>query len=44
VLVLLGAGVLAGTGQFVLKRLSSGYGITEAICFTAERLPAIPMS
>jgi len=43
VLVLLGAGVLTGIGQIVLVRLSSGNGIdiTEAIWFSAGRLPAI---
>jgi len=41
--VLLGAGVLTGIGQLVLVRLSSGNGIdiTEAIWFSAGRLPAI---
>jgi CIC family chloride channel protein len=43
VLVLLGAGVLTGIGQIVLVRLSSANGIdiTEAIWFSAGRLPAI---
>jgi H+/Cl- antiporter ClcA len=43
VLVLLGAGVLTGIGQMVLVRLSSGNGIdiTEAIWFSAGRLPAV---
>jgi CIC family chloride channel protein len=41
--VLLGAGVLTGIGQIVLVRLSSANGIdiTEAIWFSAGRLPAI---
>lgn len=41
--VLLGAGVLTGIGQLILVRLSSGNGIdiTEAIWFSAGRLPAI---
>jgi H+/Cl- antiporter ClcA len=43
VLVLLGAGVLTGVGQLVLVRLASGNGIdiTQAIWFTAGRLPAL---
>lgn len=42
-IVLLGAGVLTGLGQLILKRLSSGNGIdtTEAIWFHAGRLPAL---
>jgi CIC family chloride channel protein len=41
-LVLLGAGILTGAGQIVLRRLSSGNGIdtTAAIWFHAGRLPA----
>jgi chloride channel protein, CIC family len=41
--VLLGAGVLAGAGQFLLPRLSSGNSIdiTAAIWFFAGRLPAL---
>ena len=43
ILVLLGAGLLTGLGQIVLKRLSSGNGIdiTAAIWFHAGRLPAL---
>src|ERR1700733_12542226 len=43
VLVLLGAGLVTGAGQIVLKRLSSGNGIdtTAAIWFHAGRLPAL---
>jgi CIC family chloride channel protein len=43
VVVLLGAGVLTGLGQIVLRRLSSGNGIdtTAAIWFHAGRLPAL---
>jgi CIC family chloride channel protein len=43
VVVLLGAGVITGLGQVVLKRLSSGNGIdtTAAIWFHAGRLPAL---
>ena len=42
ILVLLGAGLVTGAGQIVLKRLSSGNGIdtTAAIWFHAGRLPA----
>ena len=42
VLVLLGAGLITGAGQMVLKRLSSGNGIdtTAAIWFHAGRMPA----
>jgi CIC family chloride channel protein len=42
-LVLLGAGVVTGAGQIILKRLSSGNGIdtTAAIWFHAGRLPAL---
>jgi H+/Cl- antiporter ClcA len=42
ILVLLGAAVLTGAGQLVLKRLSSGNGIdtTSAIWFHAGRMPA----
>ena len=42
VLVLLGAGLLTGAGQIVLRRLTSGNGIdiTEAIWFRSGRLPA----
>src|SRR5579875_393269 len=41
--VLLGAAVLVGVGQFVLKQLSSGNGIdtTAAIWFYAGRMPAL---
>jgi len=40
--VLLGAGLITGAGQMVLKRLSSGNGIdtTAAIWFHAGRMPA----
>jgi chloride channel protein, CIC family len=40
---LLGAGVLVGAGQLLLTQLSSGNGIdiTQAIWFTAGRLPAV---
>ena len=43
VLILLGAGVLTGVGQIVLRQLSSGNGIdtTAAIWFHAGRLPAL---
>ena len=43
VVVLVGAGVVTGVGQFVLTRLSSGNGIdiTAAIWFYAGRLPAL---
>jgi len=43
VLVLLGAGVVTGLGQIILRRLSSGNGIdtTAAIWFQAGRLPAL---
>jgi chloride channel protein, CIC family len=42
ILVLLGAGILTGAGQLVLRRLSSGNGIdtTAAIWFHAGRMPA----
>src|ERR1019366_2147462 len=42
ILVLLGAGVLTGAGQIVLRHLSSGNGIdtTAAIWFHAGRMPA----
>ena len=43
ILVLLGAGVAVGIGQFVLVRLTSGNAIdiTAAIWFSAGRLPAL---
>ena len=43
VLLLLGAGVLTGAGQWLLTRLSSGNGIdiTTAIWFQAGRLPTL---
>jgi H+/Cl- antiporter ClcA len=43
ILMLLGAGAITGAGQLVLVRLSSGNGIdtTEAIWFSAGRLPAL---
>jgi CIC family chloride channel protein len=43
ILVLLGAGLVTGVGQIVLKRLSSGNGIdiTAAIWFHAGRLPTL---
>ena len=43
VLVLLGAGLLTGAGQLILKQLSSGNGIdtTAAIWFHAGRMPAL---
>ena len=43
IVVLLGAAVLTGAGQLVLKHLSSGNGIdtTAAIWFHAGRLPAL---
>ncbi len=43
ILVLLGAALLTGLGQVVLKHLSSGNGIdtTEAIWFHAGRMPAM---
>jgi len=43
ILILLGAGLLTGLGQILLKRLSSGNGIdtTAAIWFHAGRLPAL---
>jgi len=42
ILVLLGAGLLTGAGQLILKQLSSGNGIdtTAAIWFHAGRMPA----
>ncbi len=42
ILVLLGAGVVTGAGQIILRRLSSGNGIdtTAAIWFHAGRMPA----
>jgi len=42
-LVLLGAGLVTGAGQIILRRLSSGNGIdtTAAIWFHAGRLPAL---
>jgi chloride channel protein, CIC family len=42
ILVLLGAGLVTGAGQMVLKKLSSGNGIdtTAAIWFHAGRMPA----
>lgn len=42
-LVLLGAGVVTGAGQLLLKRLTSGNGIdtTAAIWFHAGRMPAL---
>ncbi|MGA8620930.1 MAG: chloride channel protein [Candidatus Sulfotelmatobacter sp.] len=43
ILVLLGAGVVTGAGQIILKQLSSGNGIdtTAAIWFHAGRMPAL---
>ncbi len=43
ILVLLGAGVVTGAGQILLRRLSSGNGIdtTAAIWFHAGRMPAL---
>src|ERR1700722_7761193 len=43
ILVLLGAGLLIGIGQLILKQLSSGNGIdtTAAIWFHAGRMPAL---
>jgi chloride channel protein, CIC family len=43
VVVLVAAGVVTGTGQLLLKRLSSGNGIdtTAAIWFYAGRMPAL---
>lgn len=43
ILVLLGAGLVTGAGQIVLKHLSSGNGIdtTAAIWFHAGRMPAL---
>jgi chloride channel protein, CIC family len=43
VLVLVGAGLLTGVGQLLLKQLSSGNGIdtTAAIWFYAGRMPAL---
>lgn len=43
VLVLLGAGVVTGAGQVLLRRLASGNGIdtTEAIWFHGGRMPAL---
>jgi CIC family chloride channel protein len=43
VLVLLGAGLVTGTGQILLRQLSSGNGIdtTAAIWFHAGRMPAL---
>jgi H+/Cl- antiporter ClcA len=42
ILALLGAGLVTGTGQILLRRLSSGNGIdtTAAIWFQAGRMPA----
>src|ERR1035438_8708928 len=42
ILVLLGAGLVTGAGQIILKRLSSGNGIdtTAAIWFHGGRMPA----
>jgi|SRR5579863_4531320 len=41
--VLLGAGLVTGAGQIILRRLSSGNGIdtTAAISFHAGRMPAL---
>ncbi len=43
ILVLLGAGLVTGAGQLILKQLSSGNGIdtTAAIWFHAGRMPAV---
>jgi H+/Cl- antiporter ClcA len=43
VLILLGAALVTGAGQLILKQLSSGNGIdtTEAIWFFAGRMPAL---
>jgi chloride channel protein, CIC family len=43
ILVLLGAGLVTGAGQLILKQLSSGNGIdtTAAIWFHAGRMPAL---
>jgi chloride channel protein, CIC family len=43
ILVLLGAGLITGAGQLILRRLSSGNGIdtTAAIWFHAGRMPAL---
>lgn len=43
IIVLLGAGLVTGEGQIVLKNLSSGNGIdtTAAIWFHAGRMPAL---
>ena len=43
ILVLLGAGLVTGAGQIILKQLSSGNGIdtTAAIWFHAGRMPAL---
>jgi H+/Cl- antiporter ClcA len=43
ILVLLGAGLLTGAGQIILRQLSSGNGIdtTAAIWFYAGRMPAL---
>jgi chloride channel protein, CIC family len=43
ILVLLGAGLVTGAGQIVLRHLSSGNGIdtTTAIWFHAGRMPAL---
>ena len=43
VVVLLGAGLITGAGQIILKRLSSGNGIdtTAAIWFHGGRMPAL---
>jgi chloride channel protein, CIC family len=43
ILVLLGAGLITGAGQIILRKLSSGNGIdtTAAIWFHAGRLPAL---
>lgn len=43
ILVLLGAGVVTGAGQIILRRLSGGNGIdtTATIWFHAGRMPAL---
>jgi len=43
--VLLGAGLVTGAGQIVLKHLSSGNGIntTAAIWFHAGRMPGLAL-
>jgi H+/Cl- antiporter ClcA len=43
ILILLGAGILTGAGQLILKQLSSGNGIdtTAAIWFYAGRMPPL---